>query len=92
MPPPLVTRTTGFIRAPHTSTSHFSGWLTAANSTGPLATTTESMSSKVSWASSRARTTDSRTRPAVLTSVRRREWCVWPVPTMATLFIGRPPK
>jgi hypothetical protein len=84
VPPPLVIRITGLLRPPQASTIHFSGWLTAAKSTGPEATTTESMSSKVRSASARARSTASRTRPAWLTSERRREWWVWPEPTMAT--------
>src|SRR3954454_8179152 len=81
--PAVCTRSSGLPAAPSASARYSSGIMTPSKRSGALPTTTASMSSKVRPASSRARSTASRRRPAIETSSRLARWWVWPTPMTA---------
>src|SRR3954449_2179274 len=81
--PAVCTRSSGLPEAPSASARYSSGIITPSKRSGALPTTTASMSSKVRPASSRARSTASRRRPAIDTSARSAWYLVWPTPMTA---------
>ena len=69
--PAVCTRSSGLPVAPSASARYSSGIITPSNRSGAFPTTTASMSASERPASASARSTASRHRPAIDTSVRR---------------------
>src|SRR5690606_8072850 len=64
--------------------------MTPSNRSGALPTTTASMSDQPTCASAMARSTASRSRPGMDTSVRLLRWWVCPVPSTAARCLAMP--
>ena len=81
--PAVCTRSSGLPVAPSASARYSSGIITPSNRSGAFPATTASMSASERPASPSARSTASRHRPAIDTSVRRLRCWVWPTPRTA---------